>query len=346
VPGEPLANDYSMNVADICPVGALTTKDFRFKIRVWFLEDEAGVCTGCANGCNVHMGVANNRVYRYVPRRNDAVNETWMCDEGRMSYQQIGAADRLREPKLRAADGRLVAATFDAALEAAAARIRSAIEANGPGVVVALASAHATNEDLFALRRLLEALGTSSAAGVAVRSGRSDALLIKAEKAANAAGARALGFGAPGPVLDRIRGGGARVLIALGHDILDPAFAADEALFQSLDSVILLDTHHSALERVAHVVLPARVAAEKLGTLTNHAGRVQRVEPAVEPAHIAYAEGETLLRLARALGLSLFEGPWDPRAVSRAIGAVVPAFAGVDVDSVGAEGLPLVGDTR
>jgi predicted molibdopterin-dependent oxidoreductase YjgC len=144
-------------------------------------------------------------------------------------------------------------------------------------------------------------------------------------------------------VLDRIRGGGARVLIALGHDVLDPAFGADAALFQGLDTLILLDTHHSALERAAHVVLPARVAAEKLGTLTNHAGRVQRVEPAVEPAHLAYAEGETLMRLARALGLSLFEGPWDPRAVSRAIGAALPAFAGVHVDSVGDEGMPLRG---
>jgi NADH-quinone oxidoreductase subunit G len=338
--GQPLDNDYSMNVADICPVGALTTRDFRFKIRVWFLEDVPGVCTGCSNGCNVHLGVANNRVYRYVPRRNDAVNETWMCDAGRLSYKRIGAEDRLREPLVRSADGRLVAAAYDAALEEAAARIRRAVDASGPGVVVALASPHATNEDLFTLRRLLEALGTSSAAGVAVPTGPSDQLLIKPDKAANAAGARALGFGPPGPVLDRIAGGGARVLIALGHDVLAVS-GADEEVFRRLDTVILLDSHHSALERVAHVVLPARVAAEKVGTLTNHAGRVQRVEPAVEPAHLAYAEGETLARLARALGLALFEGPWDPRMVSRAIGAAVPEFAGIHVDSVGAAGLPL-----
>jgi NADH-quinone oxidoreductase subunit G len=342
-PDQPLDNDYSMNVADICPVGALTTKDFRFKIRVWFLEDVPGVCTGCANGCNVHAGVANNKVYRYVPRRNDAVNDTWMCDEGRLSYQRIGAADRLTEPQLRGADGRLQAASLDAALETAAGRIRRAATDSGPGVVVALASPHATNEDLFTLRRFLDALGTASAAGVAVPTGRSDALLIKAEKAANAAGARALGFGEPGPVLDRIRGGGARVLIALGHDVLDPAFGADEALFQRLDTLILIDSHRSALAQLAHVVLPARVAAEKLGTLTNHAGRVQRVEPAVEPAHQALAEGDLMLRLGSALGLAGFEGQWDPSSVSRSIGAAVPAFAGVDLDSVGAEGLPLRG---
>jgi len=103
-PGMPLDNPYSMNVADICPVGALTTKDFRFKIRVWFLEDVPGICTGCANGCNVHMGVANDKVYRYVPRRNDAVNDTWICDAGRMSYRRIGAPDRLKTPPVAYAE--------------------------------------------------------------------------------------------------------------------------------------------------------------------------------------------------------------------------------------------------
>jgi NADH-quinone oxidoreductase subunit G len=342
LPGEPLANDYSMNVADICPVGALTTKDFRFKIRVWFLDDVPGVCTGCANGCNVHLGVANNKVYRYVPRRNDAVNETWMCDAGRLSYKEIGAPDRLAEPQLRDAQGRLASASLDAALDEAAARIRRAVSAGGPGAVAALASPHATNEDLFTLRRFLEALGSEAAAGFAVESGRADALLIKAEKAANGAGARALGFGAAAPVLERIRGGSARVLIALGHDVL-AAHDASEELFRGLDSLILLDSHHSALERVAHVVLPALVAAEKLGTLTNHAGRVQKVEPAVEPAHQALAEGEALTRIGQRLGLPGFAPgwSWNPREVSKFIGEVVPAFRGIDLDSVGAEGKPL-----
>jgi NADH-quinone oxidoreductase subunit G len=341
-PDQPLANDYSMNVADICPVGALTTKDFRFKIRVWFLEDVPGVCTGCANGCNVHLGVANNKVYRYVPRRNDAVNDTWMCDAGRLSYKEIGAPDRLREAQLRDAAGRLVTTSLDAALDEAAARIRRAVSAGGPGAVAALASPHATNEDLFTLRRFLEALGSGAAAGFAVETGRADALLLKAEKAANATGARALGFGPAAPVLERIRSGGARVLIALGHDVLGPAHGTSEELLRGLDTLILLDSHHSALERVAHVVLPARVAAEKHGTLTNHAGRVQRVEPAVEPAHVALAEGEALTRIGQRLSLPGFApGPWDAREVSKFIGEVVPAFRGIDLDSVGAEGKPL-----
>jgi predicted molibdopterin-dependent oxidoreductase YjgC len=132
------------------------------------------------------------------------------------------------------------------------------------------------------------------------------------------------------------------VLIALGHDVLHAAGASEE-LFRGLDALILLDTHHSALERVAHVVLPARVAAEKHGTLTNHAGRVQKVEPAVEPAHVALAEGEALTRIGQRLGLPGFAPgwSWSPREVSKFIGEVVPAFRGVDLDSVGAEGKPL-----
>jgi len=340
-PGAPLDNDYSMNVADICPVGALTTKDFRFKIRVWFLDEKPGVCTGCANGCNIHLGVANNQVYRYVPRRNDAVNDTWMCDEGRMSHKRIGAADRVREPMLRSAGGGLASAKLDAAIAAAAAKLRAATS-GGAGVVAALGSAHATNEDLFVLRRFCEALGTETL-GVAVPSGRADELLIKAEKAANAAGARALGFKDAQVVADRLRAGAVRALIVLGDDAL--AVLGGEAALAKLECVILLATHHSPLERAAHVVFPARVAAEKLGTLTNHAGRVQRVRPAVEPAFEAYAEGEILARLGQALGLPGFAPGqrYDARDVSKLLGEAVPAFAGCDVDAVGDEGRPLAG---
>ncbi|HEY8121419.1 MAG TPA: 2Fe-2S iron-sulfur cluster-binding protein [Myxococcota bacterium] len=340
-PGAPLENDYSMNVADICPVGALTTKDFRFKIRVWFLDDNPGVCTGCANGCNVHLGVANNQVYRYVPRRNDAVNDTWMCDEGRMSYKRIGAPDRIREAMVRSASGGLASASMGAAIAAAAAKLR-AVTSGGAGVVAAFASAHATNEDLFVLRRFCEALGTETL-GVAVPTGRADELLIKPEKAANGAGARALGFKDAQSVAERVRGGGVRALIALGHDALEAL--GGEAALAGLDCVILLDTHHSPLERAAHVVFPARVAAEKLGTLTNHAGRVQRVVPAVEPAFDAWSEGEVLMRLGQALGLAGFApgASFDAREISKSIGQAVPAFAGCDYDSVGDAGRPLAG---
>jgi NADH-quinone oxidoreductase subunit G len=289
------------------------------------------------------MGVANNKVYRYVPRRNDAVNQTWMCDAGRMSYKEIGAAERLTEVSLRRESGALEPVTLQEGIRVAAERLRRvANAAKGAGVIVGFASAHATNEDLFIFKKLLSGLGTDAAA-VPVVTGEADELLVKAEKAANAAGARALGFTDPGRVIERVRGGGADAAIVLGHDLLDEAFPVDAEALANLDTVILLDTHHSDLERVAYVVFPTRHAAEKSGTLTNHAGRVQRIAQAVEPGFESYAEGEVLTRLGAELGLEGFEGGYDPRAVSREIASSVPAFEGIDLDCLGEEGAVLEG---
>jgi NADH-quinone oxidoreductase subunit G len=325
LPDFPLDNDYSMNVADICPVGALTTQDFRFKIRVWFLEDVPGICTGCSNGCNVHIGVANNKAYRYVPRRNDAVNDTWICDDGRLSYKQLGSGDRLRDCTVRG-DAGLESVGSDVAIRMAAERLRAAIDAGGPGSLVVLASPHATNEDLFALRRFCNALGVE-AAGTPVVTGRSDDRLIRAEKAANSEGARKLGFGDPEPVLERIRSGMAKALLVLGHDVMDADYLGGPEALAGLDAVVLLDSRQSTLLKAAHVAFPTRVPAEKHGTLTNHAGRVQRVQPALEPAWDAWSEGELLSRLGQALGLEGFDGQWNAREISKALAASHPELA-------------------
>jgi len=339
-PGQQLDNPYSMNVADICPVGALTTRDFRFKIRVWFLEDVPGVCTGCANGCNLHIGVANNKVHRYLPRRNDDVNDTWICDEGRLSYRRIGAADRLREVQVLEEDGGRRVAPYAEALSSAAARLRGLLDGKGPGVIVGIASAHATNEDLFTFRRLLDALHIETAGLVVVR-GAADELLLKAERGANGAGARALGFGDGRVVVDRIRTGAVDGAIVLGHDILDAEHLGGIEALGRLDTVIALDSHQSSLQRVSHASFPVRVPAEKHGTLTNWEGRVQRVEPAVEPRWEARSEGEVLAALGAALGLEGFSEAWDPREVSRALSEAVPAFAGIELASLPPGGAPL-----
>jgi NADH-quinone oxidoreductase subunit G len=339
-PDQPLDNPYSMNVADLCPVGALTTKDFRFKVRVWFLEEVPGICTGCANGCNVHMSVANNKLQRFVPRRNDAVNETWMCDVGRLSYREVASPDRLQRAQVRGVDGVLEARPLGVALEEAALRLHRLIDSKGAGVIAGVVSGHASNEDLYTLKRFLEALGTDCS-GVVVATGESDDLLIKPEKAANAAGARALGFGEAGPLLDRIRGGGVDGLIVLGHDLLSDEFLGGSEALATLDTVIVLDTHRSDLERVAHVLLPCRHATEKLGTYTNADRRVQRSEPALEPSFEAHSEGSILAQIGAAMGLERFDGGYDVRAVSREMSAQLPTFRGIDLDSLGSLGVQL-----
>ena len=91
IPGKPFDNNYTLNTVDICPVGALTSKDFRFKMRVWFLKETKSVCTSCATGCNIVIGSREEKIYRYEPRENDAVNCLWMCDYGRLNYKWISA---------------------------------------------------------------------------------------------------------------------------------------------------------------------------------------------------------------------------------------------------------------
>ncbi len=299
-PGMELDNPYSMNVADICPVGALTTKDFRFKIRVWFLEDVPGVCTGCAKGCNVWMGTSKGEVHRYTPRRNDEVNETWLCDAGRMTYKEIGSPARLGHALVRGELGVPETAPTKTALAAAAERLTALAAAKGPGVIGAVASGHGTNEDLAAFARWLDAAGIENR-GLATAAGESDDLLVQAEKAANGEGARQAGFGPVAPLLDRLRGGGLEALVVWGHDLLAPEHLGGIEPLAGLETLVVFDTHHSALERLAHVVVPTRHLAEKSGHVTNHEGIVQAVSRAVPAPGDAIDDAEAFDALAAAM---------------------------------------------
>src|SRR5688572_4567117 len=104
-PGTPFANNYTLNTVDLCPVGALTSKDFRFQMRVWFLKETKSICTSCATGCSTVIGSRENKVYRYEPRENDAVNSCWMCDYGRLNYKWINREDRLTRVTRRTISG-------------------------------------------------------------------------------------------------------------------------------------------------------------------------------------------------------------------------------------------------
>src|SRR6516164_134993 len=119
-PGKIFDNNYTLNTVDICPVGALTSKDFRFQMRVWFLKETKSICTSCATGCNIIVGSREEKIYRYEPRENDAVNSSWMCDFGRLNYKWIGRADRLTG--IRGPEG--TALGWSAALKAISERLK------------------------------------------------------------------------------------------------------------------------------------------------------------------------------------------------------------------------------
>jgi len=319
-PGTQLDNPYSMNVADICPVGALTTKDFRFKIRVWFLDDVPSVCNQCARGCNIHAGRSNNRVYRYVPRRNDAVNQTWMCDFGRLSYKQL-TQDRCIAARVRGAETK-----YDEAVAAAGLALRTARE-NG-GRVVGIASPFAANEDLFVLRRLLETLGADPAT-FTVQRWQGDDILIRDEHCPNAAGARALGFSESDEPLER-----ADVALILGP--------VPAGRLERVQTRILIATHEVPANAGAEIVLPARTHAEYEGSFTNFEGHVQRFAPFLEPTFECWSFGDVLSQIARAAELTGWDRAYDVGRTSRELAAAVPAFTGASLDRLGLQGAELI----
>ena len=187
-PGRPFDHNYTLNTVDICPVGALTSKDFRFQMRVWFLKETKSVCTSCATGCNLLIGSRENKIYRYVPRQNDLVNSCWMCDSGRLNYKWIGRSDRLTQCQVRDAQGQLQPRTWPEAIQEAAGRLKQA----APGSIAFIASARQTNEELFLIRHLARKLGAM--ADSAPRTGEGDAWLVNADKNPNRLGA-AIMFG-------------------------------------------------------------------------------------------------------------------------------------------------------
>jgi NADH-quinone oxidoreductase subunit G len=342
-PGEPLANDYSICTADICPVGALLSKDFHHKMRVWFLDETESVCPNCANGCNVKVGAARGQVYRLLPRRNDAVNETWMCDAGRLGYRYVNER-RVRVPRVRR-DGMTIDASWDEGLAAAAVAFAE-LAREGEGALATIVSPHLTNEELFTLGQLIRGGLRTEQRDVAVIEGSSDDFLIKAEKAANARGARDLGLaaGSGGATLATIRSGieagTIRGLFVTTTDVWKVWGTDAEALLRRLDLLVVIAANEHPMLELAHVVLPGLTFAEKNGTFTNFAGRVQRIHRALDPGSQP-SDGEIFLQLGRRLGIEAL-ALFDPRAIFTAITQHVAKYAALTWDTLGDQGAPTV----
>jgi NADH-quinone oxidoreductase subunit G len=298
-PGEQLDNAYSMNTVDVCPVGALTAKDFRFTMRAWELDATPSICNGCGTGCNIEIHHKNERAWRLVPRLNAEVNKYWMCDEGRFTYHG------LREERLAAAlvDG--LPAGWDRALSQAAKRL--GVFLKDPQQIGVVLSAAATNEDNYALARLAKEwkAGHVLIAGKPPVPARADGKLRIADVNANSAGvkaiAAALGLAAtPAFELDQALPANLRAIVVLG-DLL-PGF--DAAKLRELE-VISIASHERGPVPHARVALPIAAWAEASGTITNTKGLVQRMHAAFAPPGQAIAGWEAVVRLAHATGVKL-----------------------------------------
>jgi len=317
-PGEQLDNPYSLNTVDVCPVGALTSKDFRFTMRAWELEATPSVCNGCATGCNVEIHHKHGRAWRLVPRHNPDVNGYWMCDEGRFTYHA------LREERLAAPLIEGLPASWDKAVAQAAKRL--GVFLKDPSQVGVVLSAQHANEDNFALARLAKAWNAGHvfwAARPPVPA-RADGRLRVGDVNPNSAGvkaiAEALGLSlTPSLVLDRELPPSLRALVVLGDALpgVDPAKLVELEL-------ISISAHERGPVAHARVALPAAAWAETGGTTTNDKGRVQRMHAAFPPAGNALPGWEAIVRLAQATGVKL--GWTHAREVFKEMTAQVPAW--------------------
>ncbi len=329
-PGRQFDNNYSLNTVDLCPVGALTSKDFRFKMRVWFLKETRSLCTSCGTGCNIVIGSREDTIYRFEPRENEAVNSSWMCDSGRLNYKWMGRADRLAEVRVRGEHS-----TWSVALP----EIQAVLAKAPRGSVAILAGARQTTEELYLLKKLADRFGAVTDS--VPRTGAADGFLVAADRNCNTQGARLTGIwsgtmGAQIPrIAEDIRAGGIRTLVVLGEDVTRHGISPE--LLASLETLVVSDLLPSATTRAAHYLLPGCAAAEKRGTFVNVKGRLQKFLKAVEAPGDARPELEFLWDLVE--GGVARRAPANIEGIFNQMVRDVPAFAGLEWARVGDTGV-------
>ncbi|HXG94028.1 MAG TPA: molybdopterin-dependent oxidoreductase [Blastocatellia bacterium] len=343
----PLDNPYSGNVVDICPVGALTSRDFRFKCRVWFLHSTDTVCGGCSTGCNMRIDHRDGTIFRLLPRRNVEVNKSWLCDEGRMSFHELNRGERLTLPMMKGRDGMQAPVNWDEAARSIDARLKEIANANGRDSILGFASPSATNEALFLFKRYLaDQLGATQ---FDFRFDSEDKTVTEAEdnilrhldKHPNSMGAIKLGLisdnlkGIAGAI-EAARAGRikAAVIIYFKPLVTRPDDAEKESrlaeLINALEYSVVLAAHKAEWQKAASVVLPVAAWSEEDGSYMNYQGRVQLAGKAIEPGGDILPVWEVFAMLLHVSGA---DARWmSPGDVFETMSVSAPAFRLVTVD--------------
>jgi len=314
--GRPVDNDYSGNLVDICPVGAITAEDFRFRMRVWFLAKRASVCPHCGRGCAVAVEStagyplrrSEKRVYRVTARENAAVNGHWICDLGRDGRHDIddGRHDRLLERGLPA-EG----LSWPRALMDVAAAIRSVPGPERAARIAVVLNARLTCEELALAKGLfVTGLGSGKVFFADRKPGAADGLLLTSDRVPNRRGALEAGFELRPADLDEIAT--SRVLLVFGSALAGHFDKGEIArALAAVPSKFLFAAHAGPLDRLADLVFPVAVPAEKSGAYVNVDGVRQTFDRAVDPCPGVVPEGAIIACLANFLGL--YPGEADVR---------------------------------
>jgi NADH-quinone oxidoreductase subunit G len=336
-PGKRLENNYSLNTVDICPVGALTSSDFRFKMRVWFLKETKSFCTSCATGCNTLIGTREDVIYRQTPRENDSVNSSWMCDYGRLNFDYLQSDKRLLQPEILAGD-KLIATDWNTAIAHAAAQLK---HFNGWEIAI-LASGRMTNEELWLTRQLATALGVDLI-DIVPHFAESDNILLSADRNPNTNGAQLLGVtGYPGArlreVVEGVASGRIRALVALGEDASEIGLTPEQ--LSALPAFVVMNMLENQSTKAATALLPSFGFAEKRGSMINGKGRLQRLNRAIRGPGQARDDWEILRDLIQAY--SGRNGIYSIEDVFRQMSEAVPVLGGLSLSKIGDLGVQVL----
>jgi NADH-quinone oxidoreductase subunit G len=357
-PGKVLDNAYSGNVIDLCPVGALTSREYRFQSRPWDLvRHTESVCPLCSNGCNVTLDMRHRQsgeeLLRIRPRENQAVNRWWMCDEGRFAFGYHHDPSRLRRA-LRREGARQIETPLDDLLAFVAAELRRILASHGPHAVGCIVSARHTTEELFLVRRSFRDILRSPHFDHRVRpvqwepaDASEDGILRRTDKTANGRGARDMAI-LPGPEGLDTRGmiaaaldGRLKALVVLEEDLVqDLPDLPVRAALGKLELLAVTSLFPNQTTELAHAVIPALGFAEKAGSFTNHQGRIQKIQRALTPPGACRSLAEVLRDVARHLGWDL--GEIEPERVWAAIGEMPGPYQGIgwrERHAIGPQGL-------
>jgi NADH-quinone oxidoreductase subunit G len=348
-PGRQLDNNYSGNVVDICPVGALLDRNFRYQMSVWYLKEQFSVCTGCSTGCNTRIHYNTDRTYktegrriqRLKPRFNDHVNKYWMCDVGRYNYRWLDE-DRIPEPLMKGQQA-VSPVEWDTAITSVADGLKRALAEGGPASAAVVASPQMTNEELYLVRKIFfEHLSVP----VFYRTSNvpidelEDGFLLRKDRNPNTKGAELILAEQKGllvqSALDIARSGRLKFLYIM-HSDLDELYGEEiRNILSNVETVVYHGTNLNGTVPAATHVLAAATYAEKEGTFTNFQGRVQRIFPAVAPL----SDSRTTLAILRDIGRKLGSDVKSAQAseVFAELASRFGPFAGMNYGTIGLSG--------
>ncbi|MEP4079317.1 molybdopterin-dependent oxidoreductase [Haloferula sp.] len=338
-PGRRLDHNYALNTADICPVGALTSNDFRFDMRVWFLKETKTIDVNCGTGANITVWTRNNTIYRITPRQNDDVNSCWMPDSHRLNFHYIDSEQRLNEPMIKQ-DGKHAPATWSEAID----RTVEGLRQFEPGEVAIIASGRMTNEELYLVKALAGDLDVEHLT-IVPRVEENDGMLISADRNPNSTGAK-LVWRREDPafrlneIRDGVRSGSIKALLVLGEDLTaEVGFSADE--LAKPEFIATLQLLAGATAEASDVILPAAAFSEKRGSMVNVTGRLQRLNQATELIGQARNDWEILRDLiCKVIGKSSSEEdfPHQIEDIFKDMANSVSDFEGLTLSKIGDQG--------